>query len=158
MLISVKDMSVDIFNKIKAWRNSPDAQKSINEMGESVDPNYLQEGIDETTKLFNAETKTIEGEGTLWEKVFGGPFKVVLKVVGILVAAAVAAFSVYDLVQDIRSGQPITKTVLDGVMRQRILLWWFVLWLSWLSHRWWPMFWVWSLLSLVPLSRLSKCL
>jgi hypothetical protein len=116
MLISVKDMSVDIFNKIKAWRNSPDAQKSINEMGESVDPNYLQAGIDETTKLFNAETKTIEGEGTLWEKFFASGFKVVLKAVGILVAAAVAAFSIYDLVQDIGSGQPIAKEILDGVM------------------------------------------
>lgn len=116
MLISLKDMSSAMFNKIKAWRNSPATQANINDVGKNVDPNYLQEGMDETSKLFNAETKTIEGEGTLWQKLFTGTFKVVLKVVGLLVAATVAAFSIYDLVQDIRSGQPIAKTVLDAVM------------------------------------------
>jgi hypothetical protein len=116
MLLSVKDMGADILNKIQAWRYSPKTQEGIDEIGKAVDENYLEKGMQETSKLFNGETKAIEAEGSLWEKVFGGVVKPVLKVAGVVVAAVIAAFSVYDLVQDIRSGQSITKTVLDAVI------------------------------------------
>lgn len=116
MLISVKDMGTDILSKINAWRYSSKTQEGIDQIGKAVDENYLENGLNETSKLFNAETKAIEAEGSLWQKVFGDVVKPVLKVAGVVVAAIIAAFSVYDLIQEIRSGQPITKIVLDAII------------------------------------------
>ncbi|MBW4464907.1 MAG: hypothetical protein KME07_05640 [Pegethrix bostrychoides GSE-TBD4-15B] len=116
MLISIKDMGTDILNKINVWRYSSKTQEGIDQIGKAIDENYLENGLDETSKLFNAETKAIEAEGSLWEKLFGDVLKPVLKVAGVVVAAIVAAFSVYDLIQDVKSGQPITKIALDAVI------------------------------------------
>jgi hypothetical protein len=106
-----------LVQKLINWVSSKLGGDVIFEIGESVDANWVQTGIDETSALIDVEARVIKTEGTLWEKVLtSSALKIVLKVVAVIVAAAAAILSVLQLMSDLNTNQPFTKTVLDGLI------------------------------------------
>jgi hypothetical protein len=75
---------------------------------------FLARGIDETTALFDAESRTIAAEGTVWVKVLTGAEKV-LGWLGVAVSAVATVLSFVDFVNDITKGD-VSKAVLDGIL------------------------------------------
>jgi len=115
-LMELKDGWNNLVSLVNKLRGTKEAIDSFVHIGETLDENFVEVGLEETTKLFNAETKVIEAEGSMWAKVFGGPVKIVLKVVGVVAAAVIAALSIYDLWKAITSNQPVTTIVLDALI------------------------------------------
>ena len=112
----IKEMGLKGWNEFQAWRNGPDPQEDMIEMNEMAGgEDWVANGVNETTPLFDAAEGTIKTTGTAWESLFSVASKVVA-VVGVVVSAAFAVFSTIDFVNDIKSGQPITKIVFDGIM------------------------------------------
>jgi hypothetical protein len=117
MLSGIKKMGLDGWNKFQEWRSGSGANENVQNINEAGDigEDWVKVGADETTPLFDTATNTVKAEGTLWESIFEGAGKVVA-VIGVAVSAAFAVLSTIDFVEDIESGQPISKTVVDGVM------------------------------------------
>jgi hypothetical protein len=109
----VKEMGMNGWNKFTEWRNSSEGSVEEIEMTESAD--WVKNGANETTPLFDAVNGGIKVEATLWERIFTGAAKIVA-VVGVVVSAAFAVLSTIDFINDIRSGQPVTKDIFDGIM------------------------------------------
>ncbi|AKJ00566.1 hypothetical protein ATI61_10424 [Archangium gephyra] len=111
----IKSMGMDGWNKFTAWRNSRNGQDGVEDIESNLDEDWVRVGADETSPLFDATTGVVKTEGTLWETLFAGAAKVVA-VIGVAVSAAFAVLSTIDFINDLRSGQPVTKDVFDGIM------------------------------------------
>jgi hypothetical protein len=78
------------------------------------DDAFVARAVDELTPLFDAGSRTVLADGTLWAKVLAGADKVVAWL-GVAVAAVATALSTLDFVNDIKAGN-VTQAVLDGVL------------------------------------------
>ena len=117
-LKGIKEMGLKGWNKFQEWRAGSQANDDVADINSSVDEigeDWVKVGADEATPLFDAATSEVKTTGTLWESIFEGAGKIV-GVLGIAVSAAFAVLSTIDFVKDIMSGQPIGKTVVDGIM------------------------------------------
>ena len=111
----VKEMGLDGWKKFTEWRNSLKAEERVGLIQEEVDPDWVENGAKEVAEVFDAEGGVIKAEGTLWDSILETGSKVI-GVLGICASAALAVMSTIDFVNDIKSGQPITKEALDGIM------------------------------------------
>jgi len=111
----VKEMGLKGWNEFTKWRNSSEGQDSMEEIEMTESSDWVKNGADETTGLFDAADGVVKVEGTLWESLFAGAAKIVA-VLGIAVSAAFAVLSTIDFIKDIMSGQPITKDIFDGIL------------------------------------------
>lgn len=111
----IKNMGIEGWQKFTQWRNGIKTQDEMIEMNKLVDGEWVKNGATETTPLFDSATGTIKTAGTTWEAICDIASKVIA-VVGIAVSAAFAVLSTIDFIDDLKEGQPITKTVFDGIM------------------------------------------
>lgn len=115
IIYGIKEAGQTVISAYRKWSASNTA--IVDDVGGSIAKDWVQVGMDETTPLVDATTKTVTTEGTLWARVFSSKvIQVLLKGVAIIVAVAIAIFSFIDFANDLQSGQPITRTVLDGFM------------------------------------------
>jgi hypothetical protein len=119
ILSGIKSMGLNGWNQFMNWWNGEGATQSVQDMGYEgggEDPgDWVVNGANETTPLFDVATQEVETAGTLWDAVFEGAGKVV-GVIGVAASAAFAVLSTIDFVQDIESGQPPSKDAVDGIM------------------------------------------
>ena len=123
ILSGIKSMGMNGWKQFVNWWNDEGANQSVQDMGYEGGgedpPDWVVNGANEMTPLFDVATQEVNTAGTLWDTVFESAGKVAGKIVGVIGVAASAAFAVLstiDFVQDIETGQPPSKDAVDGIM------------------------------------------
>lgn len=117
-----KSVTMNVWNKLNDWWNRPVQQQQIISQQSNVaklDRQNMVEresrNIDELIEV--SEATGTPGKSTIYERLFReGKFSTALKVVGAAVAVAMAAFSCWQLIKDIRSHGSITTLTFDSLM------------------------------------------
>jgi len=115
MIQGVKAMGLKGYNELQRLLASPKGSQNLDRVMEPVESDPVRTGASETASMFPDAGQGAQVEGTLWDTIFENAGKVV-GAIGVLASAAFAVFSTIDFVNDIRSGQPITKEVFDGII------------------------------------------
>jgi hypothetical protein len=118
----VKTISLAIWNKLNECWYGPAKQEEIElerrGVADENTPLVQQEGevIDELYSESEAGARTL-GEGTIFERIFAdGVFTGVLKCVGALAAAAMAGYSLWRLIEDVKAGGSVSTIVFDSLV------------------------------------------
>jgi hypothetical protein len=117
-----KYVTLGIWNKLNSWWSSPPRQVEI-QMREgqiAPDPNVPvpEQIIDNVDELIHDAEPQDEalGQDSIWSRIFAeGKFAGALKCVGALAAAAMAAYAVWQLIDDIKDGGSVSTIVFDSL-------------------------------------------
>ncbi|WFE31241.1 hypothetical protein [Micromonospora sp. WMMD975] len=116
VLRGIKEMGLEGWRAFTQWRHGLAVQEQLIELNElGGETEWLRNGATETTALFEAGTRTVQTEGTLWSKIMKAAPKIV-GIVGIAISAVFTVWSIVDFITDIVNGKPITDIMFDGVM------------------------------------------
>jgi hypothetical protein len=75
---------------------------------------WVRSGTTSIAELFDTESGEIETASTPWATIFDSAANVVAAI-GVVASAASAVLSTLELINDIESGQPVSKDVTDGI-------------------------------------------
>lgn len=116
----VKSVTLSVWNKLNSWWNEPPQQMEIEMQQINI--------ADENTPLIQSESENVQelmeesqatgtlGKGTIFERLFAdGVFSGVLKAVGAIAAAAMAGYSLWQLIEDVKNHGSVTTEVFDSL-------------------------------------------
>lgn len=112
----VKGLSVSAWNKLMEKWYGPEQQTSVENLGQKVaaDDDWVVVSAEETAPLLRAGAL---GRGTLYARLFGeGILAGVVKILGAVAAAAMAGWSLWQLINDIKSKGSVSTIVFDSLM------------------------------------------
>ncbi|MEM7181976.1 MAG: hypothetical protein AAF518_13750 [Spirochaetota bacterium] len=117
-LMGIKKMGLKGWQKFTNWRNSRNAVAKVENINDGLDKNWAENGSKATGELFDSEGKVIKSGESLWSRFLKGAtlLNKIIAVVGVIAAAAFAVLSTIDFINDLNSGQPVTKIVFDGLI------------------------------------------
>lgn len=113
-----KSVTLTTWNKLADWWNAPGAQQSLN-----AEANTLSEGNAAAREaevmdgvIQKAEGGATLGKGTIFERIFAdGLVSGVVKIVGAVAAAAMAAYSLWQLIDDVQNHGSVSTLVFDSL-------------------------------------------
>jgi hypothetical protein len=111
-----KSMTLAVWNKFTSTVNKPVIQSEVQQVGENAsgEAGLLRTAAEETAPLMNAGKL---GQGTLYARLFGeGILAGVLKIMGAICAVAMAAWSLWQLIDDITHHGSVTTIVFDSLI------------------------------------------
>ncbi|MFC0216269.1 hypothetical protein ACFFK0_28120 [Paenibacillus chartarius] len=115
----VKSVSVSAFNKLMSKFYSPEHQSEVEGLGEKLteeNQDLIPAVSEELQPLLNTAEGAL-GEGTLYARLFGESILAgVLKIVGAVAAAAMAGWSLWQLVNDIKARGSVSTIVFDSLI------------------------------------------
>ncbi len=118
----VKFVTLKIWNALNDYFNAPKMQSEI-EMQEiniaDEETPLLEQEADNINQIYEVAQveRTTLGEGTIFERLFAdGVFTGVLKSVGAIAAAAMAGYSLWQLIDDIKSRGSVSTIVFDSLI------------------------------------------
>ena len=117
----VKSVTLPVWNKLNSWWNAPAQQQQVIAQQRNV--------LGEEEPLLPAEARTVDslitesqaigtlGKGTIFERIFAeGTFTGALKIVGAVAAVAMAGYSLWQLINDVKAHGSVTTIVFDSLM------------------------------------------
>lgn len=113
------EMTLDSWNQLNQWASDNVELEDFAQINREVagveDEGWIQVGLEDIPELFNAEMGTIVVAETRWARIYANAAKVV-SVIGIATSAAFTVLSTIDFINDIKSGQPVSKIAFDGIL------------------------------------------
>lgn len=111
-----KSMSLAVWNKFSSTVNEPVVQVEVQQVGNNVagKGGLIETAAEETAPLLNAERL---GQGTLYARLFGESILAgVLKIMGAICAVAMAAWSLWQLIDDVTHNGSVSTIVFDSLV------------------------------------------
>jgi hypothetical protein len=109
-------LTLDDWNAFTDWFSGGDAlagsQDVLTQAGGSQ---WARSGTTSIAELFDAENGAVDAEGTLWTSICRSATAVV-SAIGLAAAAVSAVLATIQFVNDLESGQPVSKDAMDGIL------------------------------------------
>lgn len=109
-------LDLGTWNGFTDWLAGSDALSGSQDLlAQAGGSDWVRSGTSSVAELFDTESGAVETAGTPWATIFDSAANVV-SVIGIVASAASAVLSTLEFINDIESGQPISKDVTDGII------------------------------------------